>query len=144
MKTRCRQPLWRVTALAWLTLSLTGCQLSPTLPDCPAGQTLDADQLHGSWTLQLAGASGPWRLQLGPHPEHLGSLRGELTQGSARHPVVADLDGRDFTMEESHDGQRIAATWLGTAIPGHCGRLIQGVRQEQNQTAQDFTMRLDR
>ena len=42
--------------------------------------------------------------------------------------VAADLDGDTFTMEESEDGQRIAATWVGTLVAGHCGRRLDGVR----------------
>lgn len=131
--------LWGATVL--LTLSLPGCHLAPTQPDCPPGQSLGADQLHGKWRLQMTETSPAWSLSLGPHPEHIGSLRGELSQGSKRHPVVADLDGREFTMEESHDGQRIAATWLGLAVPGHCGRLIEGERIDKDQARQGFVMR---
>jgi hypothetical protein len=127
-------------ALLW-ALVLSGCQLPLRTPDCPPGQALGADQLLGHWTLQMAGMATPWALSLAPHPEHLGSLRGELRQGDQRHLVVADLEGREFTMEESHDGQRIAATWLGTAVHGHCGRWIEGERLATDQAAQGFTMR---
>ena len=123
-----------------LALMLTACHLPLNRPECPPGQTLGAEQLHGNWTLHMAETSTPWTLSLGPHPEHLGSLRGELSQGAKRYPVVADLDGREFTMEESHDGQRIAATWLGLAVPGHCGRLIQGERIDKDQVRQGFVM----
>lgn len=141
MKTPPHRRLLCGAAMALQALLLTACQLAPVRPDCPAGQTLGADQLHGHWRLELAGSTAVWQLRLGPHPEHLGSLRGELQQGPVRYPVVADLDGREFTMEESHDGQRIAATWLGTAVHGHCGRLIQGERLQHGQQAQGFTMR---
>jgi len=124
--------------LAWV---LSGCNLPLQTPDCPLGQSLGADQLLGNWTLHMAGMATPWALSLAPHPEHMGSLRGELRQGDQRHPVVADLEGREFTMEESHDGQRIAATWLGTAVHGHCGRWIEGERLATDQAGQGFTMR---
>ena len=61
--------------------------------------------------------------------------------GARVHAVVADLNGREFTMEESHDGQRIDATWLGTAVPGHCGRLVRGERLATDGSSQGFTMR---
>jgi hypothetical protein len=67
-------------------------------------------------------------------------LRGELTQGALRYPVVADLDEGEFTLEESHDGQRIAATWLGEVIAGSCGRALQGERIAKNQSRQTFRM----
>ncbi len=142
MTVRRQRAAWRGAAMVLLPLALAACQhLAPNLPDCPAGQSLGADKLEGNWTLEMAGTAAPWSLRLWPHPEHIGSLRGELQHGARRYPVVADLDGREFTMEESHDGQRIAATWLGTAVPGHCGRLIQGERLESEQKAQGFTMR---
>jgi hypothetical protein len=94
------------TLVALLTLS--GCTTLP--PACPAPADVKPEQLHGVWTVQLDGSGPPWTLQLGPHPEHQGSLRGELTQGTLRYPVVADLEGGEFTLEESHDGARIAAT----------------------------------
>jgi hypothetical protein len=97
--------------------------------------------LYGKWQVQLAGEASSYTLSLGPHPEHTGSLKGELLQGKDRRAVVADLDNGEFTMEESQDGVRIAATWLGQPTPGHCGRLIQGVRFEKDQTGQSFQLR---
>jgi hypothetical protein len=88
--------------------------------------------------VQLDGSGHQWTLQLGPHPEHKGSLRGELTQGTLRYPVVADLDNGEFTLEESHDGQRIAATWLGEVVAGSCGRVLQGQRIGPHERLQDF------
>ena len=99
-------------------LALSGCTSLPTA--CPAPAEVKPEQLHGIWTVQLDGTGTPWTLQLGPHPEHQGSLRGELTQGTLRYPVVADLEGGEFTLEESHDGARIAAKSgvIGDVAPG--------------------------
>ena len=58
-------------------------------------------------------------------------------------PFIAwldDLDGRDFTLEESHDGQRIAATWLGEVVPGSCGQVLQGERLGPQAHRQSFRM----
>jgi hypothetical protein len=68
----------------------------------------------------------------------VGSLRGELTQGQQRHAVVADLDDGDFTLEETHDGQRIAATWQGSLPAAGCGRQIQGQRTLAGQNSRSF------
>jgi hypothetical protein len=140
MKTLLNRLTGRSAALL-LALVMSGCNLPLQKPDCPPGQSLGADQLLGNWTLHIAGMTTPWALRLAPHPEHMGSLRGELRQSGQRYPVVADLEGREFTMEESHDGQRIAATWLGTALHGHCGRWIEGERLATGQAGQGFTMR---
>jgi hypothetical protein len=119
-------------------LALSGCTSLPTA--CPAPAEVKPEQLHGIWTVQLDGTGTPWTLQLGPHPEHQGSLRGELTQGTLRYPVVADLEGGEFTLEESHDGTRIAATWLGTVLAGSCGRVLQGQRIGPQERRQAFLM----
>lgn len=129
--------LWGMHVLAAL-LVLPSCTTLP--PACPAPAEVKPEQLHGVWSVQLDGSGPPWTLQLGPHPEHQGSLRGELTQGTLRYPVVADLNDAEFTMEESHDGQRIAATWLGDVVVGSCGRALQGERVAENQRRQAFHM----
>lgn len=120
-----------------LSLGLSACQQLPTRNACPTGQDLTPEMLHGQWTAQIAGEA-PWTLTLGPHPEHAGSLRGEMTQGQQRHAVVADLDDGEFTLEETHDGQRIAATWLGSVTASSCGRQIQGQRAFMGQSSRDF------
>lgn len=132
-----RLRLWAITGMATLFV-LSGCTSLP--PACPASADLKPEQLHGAWAVQLDGAGPHWSLQLGPHPEHLGSLRGELTLGALRYPVVADLDGRDFTLEESHDGQRIAATWLGEVAQGSCGKVLQGERTVPQEHRRTFRM----
>lgn len=118
-------------------LTLSACNAPPTRTDCPSVQDMSAEMLYGQWVAQV-GNEAPWALTLGPHPEHQGSLRGELTQGPLRHAVVADLDDGEFTLEESHDGQRIAATWLGNLPAQGCGRQIQGQRVRAGQASQDF------
>ena len=131
-----RPTLARLCSLLAL-LTLSACQLLPTRSDCPSGADLSAEMLQGEWVVLVAGEA-PWALHLGPHPEHPGSLRGELTQGQQRHAVVADLDDGEFTLEESHDGKRIAATWLGSLPAQACGRQIQGQRVGAGQASQSF------
>lgn len=131
-----RTPLVGLCSLMAL-LTLSACNGLPTRLACPSGADMSAQMLQGQWTAQV-GNEAPWTLTLGPHPEHLGSLRGELTQGQQRHAVVADLDEGEFTLEESHDGQRIAATWLGNLPAQGCGRQIQGERIRAGQASQNF------
>ena len=138
-----RPRLWVMSSLA-AVLALSGCTSLPTA--CPAPKDVKPEQLHGVWAVQLDGSGPQWKLQLGPHPEHKGSLRGELTQGALRYPVVADLDNGEFTLEESHDGQRIAATWLGEFKGIQCDWLITGQRQwgDDTRPPQSFEMRSNR
>ena len=134
---RLRYRLWAATSLAAL-LAVSGCTSLPL--SCPTPAKVQPEQLHGVWTVQLDGTGPNWSLQLGPHPEHLGSLRGELAQGALRYPVVADLDEGELTLEESHDGQRITATWLGKVVPGSCGRAVRGERIGPQERRQAFRM----
>ena len=135
----------RTTSGRWLgalisliaLLALSACNLLPTRSACPTAQDLTPEMLYGQWTVQITGEM-PWALTLGPHPEHAGSLRGELTLGQQRHAVVADLDDGDFTLEETHDGQRIAATWQGSLPAAGCGRQIQGQRTLAGQNSRSF------
>ena len=108
---------------------LSACTTPPSAPAC-ANEDITAEQLVGSWRVELAGAPAPWTLLLRPHPEHAGSLRGTLMQNPRHLAVVADIEDGEFTMEESHDGQRIAATWLGQVQAGSCGQVLAGERQE--------------
>jgi hypothetical protein len=122
-------------------LSMLFCAgTSLAAPPCPEPRSLQAENLHGQWTAQVTGQPRIWFLQLGPHPEHEGSLRGEINTGSQRLPVVADLDDGDFTLEESQDGQRISATWLGTINAGSCGQRLSGQRQPAQGEATPFVM----
>jgi hypothetical protein len=118
-------------------MTLSACQLLPARSACPSGTDLSADMLYGEWVAQVANEA-PWSLSLGPHPEHQGSLRGTLTLGNQQHAVVADLDDGEFTLEESQDGQRIAATWLGSLPAKACGRQIVGQRKQADQPHRPF------
>ncbi len=126
------------------------CMLVPSFvlsqTPCPSAADIQAEQLIGPWQVTLHTPTPQrWTLQLQAHPEHTGSLKGSLLQGERTALVVADWDEGEFTMEESHDGQRIAATWLGTATKGQCGRQIEGERVQGEQApATRFTIRSSR
>lgn len=134
-----RNLLIRHPGLAWLaalSFFLSACSSAPASRSCNSDIT--PDMLIGSWFARIDGDPGTWTLALAPHPEHLGSLRGELRQGPLRYPVVADLDEGEFTMEESHDGRRIAATWQGQPSPPDCHRVIQGHRVTDDASSRSF------
>ncbi len=130
------------------------CALMPLLahgatPACPAASDLEPAMLVGTWQVEWTDGArqrgeAPWTLVLGPHPQYAGSLKGTLSQGSALHLVVADWDDETLTMEESEDGQRIAATWQASATAGQCGRVFQGLRftgSAPDASARRFRMR---
>lgn len=122
-----------------LCLALSGP--AHAAPPCPDGADIKALQLQGPWLVQLHDQPHLWKLDLKPHPEHMGSLRGELDTGFQRFVVVADLDEDEFTLEETHDGQRIAATWLGQLNPESCGQSLHGERHTTLGASQSFEMR---
>jgi hypothetical protein len=124
---------------------LSACATAPSAPGCDDNDTRP-EQLLGQWRVTLSGQSDPWTLLLRPHPEHEGSLQGTLMQNPQHFAVVADIEGAEFTMEESHDGRRIAATWLGHVQVGSCGQIIAGERQASapGQGPQRFEMRSNR
>ena len=133
-------PSCRSVVTLLLTCILAACNTPGEKYSC---STSTAESLNGVWTVQLA-VNNIWMLQLAPHPEHTGSWRGELTQGAQRFAVVADLDDGEFTMEESHDGQRIAATWLGKLETDSCELILSGERRNEQGTASPFVVLRDR
>ncbi len=135
-----RLTIFQSTALiALITLAAGVCRAAT--PTCPEPRAMLAEQLQGQWTVQVTGQPRIWFLQLGPHPEHEGSLRGEINTGSQRLPVVADLDEGELTLEESRDGQHISATWLGAVDTGSCGQSLSGQRHIEHGESKPFVMR---
>lgn len=93
---------------------------------CPQDEDMRDSQLQGEWTGTIEGQSQPVRLLLGPHPQWKGNVKGTIARAGDTRPMVGDVaDGR-ITLEESADGQRITATWLGDAVEGSCAREIRG------------------
>ena len=135
--------------VVFLACGLTAIQ--STAAACPAAADIEPQMFVGTWRIDWTDGARqrgeePWTLVLGPHPEYAGSLKGHLSRGSERHLVVADWDDEVLTMEESADGERIAATWQATATPGQCGRELRGRRFKGNEPdASDrrFRMRLN-
>ncbi len=80
--------------------------------------------LLGQWQAELGGQSVA--LRLGPHPELRDSVRGTLQRSGRTVQVVGDVDDGQLTLEESEDGKRISATWLGEVTEGRCGKEIRG------------------
>lgn len=139
-----RHPLRIV--LAWAGLMASAWSASPA---CPEAADIEPQMLMGRWQIEWVGDArppddGPWLLELGPHPEYPGSLKGALSRSPRYHPVVADWDDETLTVEESEDGVHIAATWQASVAQGQCGRVLQGVRftgTEAGAAAQRFRMR---
>lgn len=110
---------------------------------CPEALTLDAADMTGTWhaifgAVGAAGTAGTGAdaaalsapeatLELGPHPDYAGSLRGNATRGSANKSLLAgDIEDGELLLEESTNGKTIAATWTGRVAGGSCGQTIEG------------------
>ena len=140
----------RLLCIALVWAGLNTCAWSAA-PACPEAADIEPQMLSGRWQIDWpdedrSRTQAPWVLELGPHPEYAGSLKGTLRRGPQRHAVAADWDDDSLTMEESEDGVRIAATWQASLSPGQCGRVLQGVRftgSEPEASARRFTMRRD-
>ena len=136
------------TALVWASLNMSAWSAAPI---CPEVADIAPQMLSGRWQIDWrdedrSHTQAPWVIELGPHPEYAGSLKGTLRHGPQHHAVVADWDDDSLTMEESEDGVHIAATWQASLSPGQCGRELQGVRftgSEPDASARRFKMRRD-
>jgi hypothetical protein len=95
---------------------------------CPAAAEISPTQLRGLWRAEFEGRGPAGTVLLEAHREYADSLAGAINRDGAQARVVADLEDGDFTMEESSDGVRIGATWLGRIVDGSCGREIAGER----------------
>jgi hypothetical protein len=109
-------------------------------PDCPAAKDLQPRQAIGAWRAEVEGAA-PATLLLRPHARYKESLSGEIDRAGRRSRVAADLDAGELTLEESDDGVRISATWLGDVVEGSCGREIRGTWEPAGGPPRPFTLR---
>ena len=106
-------------------VSATRSTTNPTSA-CPSGMEMTHQHLQGVWRAQLDGTATGALLRLGPHPELGESVRGSVQRASTTAQVSGDVHEGELTLEESTDGQRISATWLGTVVEGSCAREIRG------------------
>jgi len=102
---------------------------------CPQAGEVTPQMLLGTWVADLQGSWDSATLKLEANPDFAGSLRGTLDREGQHLQVAGDLDDDGFTLEESADGQHIAATWLGDVVEGSCGREIRGTRTRDGEAS---------
>jgi hypothetical protein len=112
-------------ALALLLLAALAGSAMAQAPACPHASEVRQAHLLGLWLAELEGVHAG-TLLLEKHPEYTESVRGTINRNGDRRLVAGDVDDGEFTLEESADGHRIAATWLGEVIEGSCGKEIRG------------------
>lgn len=112
---------------------------------CPAAHGMDQRHLQGTWRAELTGATASADavlLHLGPHPEMAGSVRGTVQRGATTGQVAGDVHQGGLTLEESTDGKRISATWIGEVVDGSCGQEMRGTwHQVAPETSTPFVLR---
>jgi hypothetical protein len=119
------------------------CTWGQAAPACPTPEDITPQHLYGSWVAQLEGQPEQIRILFTKHPEFAGSVSGTLERAGTRAFIAGDVDHGDFTLEESLDGQRINATWLGQVEPNSCGKEITGTwtQENDNTTVRTFVLR---
>jgi len=109
---------------------------------CPANADLTARDLIGRWRADITGTWLSADLVLQPNPDWPGSLAGRIRRDGRDAQVAGDLEDGTFTLEESADGVRIDATWVGQPVEGRCGREIRGMwRRAASDEHRGFTLR---
>jgi hypothetical protein len=113
-------------AIALLLLAVLCGSALAQAPACPHASEVRQAHLLGLWLAEVEGVGHAGTLLLEKHPEYTESVRGFINRNGDRRLVAGDVDDGEFTLEESADGQRIAATWVGEVIEGSCGKEIRG------------------
>lgn len=127
--------------LAWALLAACCGAAAQPQAACPSPKDLKPLDLVGSWRGQVEGSAEPIVLLLRPHPRYRESLSGDIDRAGRRSKVAADLDEGELTLEESDDGVRISAAWLGDVVEGSCGREIRGSWQPTGGQPRPFTLK---
>lgn len=125
-----RFPLLACAAASLGVLSGAALAQATTLPaPCPPSAQLNARDMLGLWRAEFQGQWGGATLLFEPHPAYAGSFRGTINRDGERAQLAGDMEEGELTLEESNDGQRISAVWLGDVVEGSCGKEIRGTWQ---------------
>ena len=93
---------------------------------CPHASEVKQSHMLGLWRAEFDGQGHVGTLLLEKHATYSESFSGAINRNGERRLLAGDVEDGEFTLEESADGQRIAATWLGELVEGSCGREIRG------------------
>lgn len=117
---------------------------SPGTAACAPLVDVPPQRLYGLWQLALWPEEGSedrpvsrGAMLFEPHPEYAGGVRGHLKRSGPGNDLSAlvsgDVEDGEFALDESADGRRIDAAWIGALPPAACGREIRGQRHPANQ-----------
>ena len=142
-----QRAFFRTLTIASITTLLTACagmgasSAYGPRPACPTAQQMEQPELLGRWSVQMDGEPGPITIDLGPHPEWDGTVKGSITRPGFQSIVVGDVNKGELTMEESRDGKSVSGNWYGTVAEGSCARIIRGEWAGSDDRSLKFTMR---
>ncbi len=121
---------------------LAACASAPApRPTCPTAKQMEQPELLGRWNVEMPGQPGPISIELGPHPEWDGTVKGAIKRPSFESIVVGDVNQGELTMEESRDGKSVSGNWYGTVVEGSCAREIRGEWTDSEDHTTSFVMR---
>ncbi len=143
-----QRALSALAAVATATALLSACASGPqSRPACPTAQQMEQPELLGRWSVTMTADSGggvipgPISMQLGPHPEWDGTVKGAITRPGYQSIVVGDVNKGELTMEESRDGKSVSGNWYGSVVEGSCAREIRGEWTDSDDRTAKFVMR---
>ena len=130
-------------ALAGLFLAAAATGSSAEAPAaCPHASEVRQEHMLGLWRAEFEGRGHVGSLLLEKHSVYAESVSGTINRNGERRLLAGDVEDGEFTLEESADGKRIAATWLGEVVEGSCGREIRGTwTAEGDPTPHAFVLR---
>jgi hypothetical protein len=109
---------------------------------CPHASEVSQAHLVGLWRAEFTGVGHVGTLLLEKHALYVESLSGSINRNGEKRALAGDVEDGEFTLEESADGVRIAATWLGEVVEGSCGKEIRGTwSAEGTKEARAFVLR---
>jgi len=128
---------------AWLLMLLLAAGgAAAQTKDCPKPLDVTPAQLFGLWRAEFDGQLPGATLLLEKHPRYEDSFGGGVNRNGTQSVLSGEIEDGEFSLEESADGQHIAATWIGEIVEGSCGREIRGTWQKDGATqAVPFVMR---
>lgn len=127
---------------AWLAAALLLAGACHAQGRCPDAAEVTQAHLLGGWHAEFGGLRQGATLLLEQHPEYPEGLHGAIRRDIGRGFVSGEIEDGEFTLEESDDGKRISATWLGQVVEGSCGREIRGLwKRDGEDSGRSFVLR---
>ncbi|SIR70629.1 hypothetical protein [Pseudacidovorax sp. RU35E] len=112
-----------------IALAVAGCAGTRVPPGCPAtASDMKPSDLYGWWDARFQPDAAVADVELRPHPEYAGSVRGTIARaGAPLAQLAGDInpDGQ-LSLDESRDGRTISAVWTADLQPASCGKEFTG------------------